>query len=75
MSTSLYHYSAWLDELWDIFGEDRVMFGSDWPVCLLASPYDGVVEAASEAIGDLSPQEKAAFWGGNASEFYRLETP
>ena len=31
VSTSLYHYRDWLDELWDIFGEDRVMFGSDWP--------------------------------------------
>ena len=31
VSTSLYTYRDWLDELWEIFGEDRVMFGSDWP--------------------------------------------
>ena len=31
VSTDLHNYRAWLDELWDIFGEDRMMFGSDWP--------------------------------------------
>ena len=31
MSTDLNLYKEWLDELWSIFGEDRVMFGSDWP--------------------------------------------
>jgi L-fuconolactonase len=31
VSTELWHYRAWLDELWDLFGEDRIMFGSDWP--------------------------------------------
>ncbi len=31
VSTGLHLYRAWLDELWDIFGEDRIMFGSDWP--------------------------------------------
>jgi predicted TIM-barrel fold metal-dependent hydrolase len=31
VSTDLHNYRAWLDELWDIFGEDRIMFGSDWP--------------------------------------------
>jgi len=31
VATRIYRYQDWLDELWDIFGEDRVMFGSDWP--------------------------------------------
>jgi L-fuconolactonase len=31
VSTDMHHYRSWLDELWDIFGEDRIMFGSDWP--------------------------------------------
>jgi predicted TIM-barrel fold metal-dependent hydrolase len=31
VATDLHHYRAWLDELWEIFGEDRMMFGSDWP--------------------------------------------
>ena len=57
------------------FGLDRLMFGSDWPVCLLASSYDRVVAAALDAIGPLSESEKASVMGGNATDFYRLAYP
>ncbi len=54
------------------FGMDRLMFGSDWPVCLLASQYRQVFDAAMDAIGPMTDAERAAFLGGNAKRFYRL---
>ena len=54
------------------FGMDRLMFGSDWPVCLLASSYERVFDAALEAMGPMTNQEQSSFLGGNAARFYRL---
>ena len=54
------------------FGMDRLMFGSDWPVCLLASSYQRVFEAAIQSIGAMTDQEQSSFLGGNAARFYRL---
>ena len=59
----------------DIFGFDRLMFGSDWPVCLRASSYDDVVGAALEAVGEISADDRAKFMGLNAIEFYDLDVP
>ncbi len=57
----------------DRFGLDRLMFGSDWPVCLLAaSSYGRVLRAALDAVGPISAAEKARLMGGAAIEFYRL---
>ena len=54
------------------FGFDRVMFGSDWPVCTLAGSYQQVVDALREALGPLSEAEARKVWGDNACEFYEL---
>jgi L-fuconolactonase len=56
----------------DAFGPDRLMFGSDWPVCELAGTYAEVYEALDRALGPLSPSERAAIFGGTAARFYRL---
>lgn len=57
------------------FGPDRVMFGSDWPVCLLAASYDQVVDVLAQALpGELSEADKANIYGGNALRFYKLES-
>jgi L-fucono-1,5-lactonase len=56
----------------EVFGYDRVMFGSDWPVCTLAGTYHQVVDALHHALGPLSEPEARKVWYGNASEFYRL---
>lgn len=56
----------------DAFGWDRVMFGSDWPVCLLAGDYQRVWNALREALGDISDERKAKVFGANAIRFYRL---
>lgn len=57
----------------DIFGVERVMFGSDWPVCLLAGSYGEVKEALEEALPSLTPGEMAKVFGGNAIDFYGLD--
>jgi len=56
------------------FGLDRLMFVSDWLVCLLASDYGGVVAAALNALGPISASGKIGLMGGNATDFYQLPT-
>lgn len=55
------------------FGEDRLMFGSDWPVCLLAGSYARVIDALLYCLLDLSAEATAKILGRNAIRFYRLE--
>jgi L-fuconolactonase len=56
----------------DAFGPDRCMYGSDWPVCLLAAPYPNVIAALREALGTLSDADRAKIFGGTAEKFYNL---
>ena len=60
----------YIQELMDAFGEDRILFGSDWPVCLLAASYDRVVDLAERAVSGFSTEAKTKFWGGNAEKVY-----
>lgn len=60
------------DTLLEAFGPERLIWGSDWPVLTLAAGYDRWVAAAETLIGELSPDEQAAVWGGNARRFYTL---
>jgi L-fuconolactonase len=60
------------DVVLSAFGANRVMFGSDWPVCLLASDYAGVVELAASMTTGLSRDERAAVFSGTATRVYRL---
>jgi L-fuconolactonase len=59
----------------DAFSPDRLMFGSDWPVCLPAASYAQVVDAARELTAELSETERAAVFAGTARRAYRLELP
>ena len=61
------------DVVLDAFGPHRVMFGSDWPVCLLAASYDDVLQAAEDLTTQLSADERADVFGGTASRAYRLD--
>ncbi|GHE31520.1 amidohydrolase family protein [Sphingobacterium griseoflavum] len=54
------------------FGSKRLMFGTDWPVCLLAGSYADVMRVAADNITGFTAAERDAFWGGNAAEFYNL---
>ncbi len=55
-----------------LFGPERCMFGSDWPVCLLAGSYERVFETLNEALGPISESERGMIFGGTAARFYGL---
>jgi L-fuconolactonase len=57
------------------FGPERCVFGSDWPVCLLAASYAHVIDACGLAIGDVPSAERERIFGGNAIELYRIPVP
>ena len=56
------------------FGAGRLMFGSDWPVCVLTSSYAGVLAAARELAAGLSPAEQSEMFAGTAQRTYQLGT-
>jgi L-fuconolactonase len=56
----------------DWFGPDRCVFGSDWPLCLLAADYGAVLELVESAVSELAAGERAAVLGGNAMRIYGL---
>lgn len=55
-----------------VFGPDRMMWGSDWPVCQLEATYDDWRGAAEALTADLSESDRAAIFGGTARAFYRI---
>ena len=61
-----------LDTVTSTFGTDRLLFGSDWPVCLVAGSYSQVVTLTAGYFSSFSSEEQAAIFGGNAQKFYRL---
>ena len=66
-------FKPYFEVVLEAFGADRLMYGSDWPVCKLAANYEEVVELAEYLISDLSETEKAKFGGQNAEEAYSLQ--
>jgi L-fuconolactonase len=65
-------FRPYLDVVMEACGEDRVMFGSDWPVCLLAASYEEVHGLAADFFNQFSVEARNKFFGGNATKFYRL---
>ncbi|MFC5470490.1 amidohydrolase family protein [Cohnella suwonensis] len=66
-------FAPYVRHVLECFGPDRVMYGSDWPVCLLAATYDEVVGVLESALPDSwGETEKKKLYGLNAKEFYRL---
>jgi len=61
-----------VDAAIEIFGADRLMFGSDWPVCLLAATYEEVLEAARSATASLGADERDQLFGETARHVYDL---
>lgn len=57
----------------DLFGPDRLIFGSDWPVCELAGTYAEVKGALIDALGAISEAERSAIFGGTAARVYGLD--
>jgi L-fuconolactonase len=71
---SLDSIRPYLDTALEAFGPTRLMYGSDWPVCLLASSYERWVEVVTDWASELSPTEQASFFHGAAETAYQLES-
>lgn len=63
-------FKPYLDIVFEAFTPDRLMFGSDWPVCLLAASYAQVHALIADYTRALSPEQRAGVFGGNAERFY-----
>ena len=55
------------------FGGERVVWGSDWPVCTLRATYDQWIATAHALTDDLPAADREAIFGGNAIRFYKLD--
>jgi L-fuconolactonase len=66
------HLKPYIDTVVEAFGMSRLMFGSDWPVCLVAASYQEVIQVVREYFQSFSKTEQGAFFGGNAKSFYNL---
>ena len=65
-------FVPYLDVVVEAFGTKRIMFGSDWPVCLVAASYDKMIGIVSRYFSSFSEEEQADFFGNNATIFYKL---
>jgi L-fuconolactonase len=64
--------ALYANHVFKVFGPDRVMWGSDWPVCRLRASYGDWRAAAKTLAADLTATEQARIFGGTATEFYCL---
>jgi L-fuconolactonase len=64
--------APYLDVAFRAFGPNRLLMGSDWPVCLVAGAYDRVLAVVPDHLDRYRPDERDAVLGGNAQRFYRL---
>ena len=65
-------FKPYLDVVFDAFSVERLMFGSDWPVCLPAASYAQVKQIVEEYVAGLIDSEKKKIFGGNVIRFYNL---
>jgi len=68
-------FSPYLDVVFQAFGPDRLMFGSDWPVCLLAADYQAVLDIVIQYTRNLPEEDKQKIFYKNAQKFYKLTQP
>jgi len=66
------NFKRYFDVILNSFGTERIMFGSDWPVCKLAASYDQVAKLAEFLVAELSTTEKEKFWSLNALKAYGI---
>ena len=66
-------FLPYLEIVLSAFGANRLMIGSDWPVCLLSGPYRDVMSIVIDFTETLTPDEQAAILGGTCAQFYNLE--
>ena len=65
-------FKDYFDIVVDVFGIDRILFGSDWPVCLLAASYKQVLQILKDYFSGYSKDEQQKIFGSNAISFYNL---
>jgi L-fuconolactonase len=65
-------FIPYMDVVINAFGTDRIMFGSDWPACLVAANYSEVVHIVKDHFSAFTQNEQDKFFGQNAIEFYNL---
>ncbi len=65
-------FRPYLDVIVEAFGTKRIMFGSDWPVCLVAASYKEVLGIVEDYFSSFTAHERELFFGGNATTFYKL---
>ena len=65
-------FYPYLDELFESFGPSRLLYGSDWPVCLLAANYEQQLFIIQSYLANASAREKEQVLGENAVNFYNL---
>jgi L-fuconolactonase len=66
-------FVPYFDVVTEAFGIDRIMYGSDWPVCLVASTYNELVSITTDYFSSFTKDEQEKFFGGNAAKFYNLK--
>ncbi|HEY8958927.1 amidohydrolase family protein, partial [Chitinophaga sp.] len=66
------HFRPFMEVALEAFGANRLVYGSDWPVCLVAAKYREVKELVTDFISTLSTSEQEQIMGGNARSFYHL---
>jgi L-fuconolactonase len=66
-------FTPYMDVVFNAFDANRVMYGSDWPVCNVAGGYKGVLNVIENYASQLSQTEQELFWAKNAVDFYRLD--
>jgi L-fuconolactonase len=64
----------YIDIVVQAFGTNRCMFGSDWPVCLVAAAYDKWLQTVQSYFASFSAEEQANVFAGNAKHFYQIDT-
>ncbi|MVZ64542.1 amidohydrolase family protein [Sphingobacterium sp. DK4209] len=69
---TLDHFTQYIAHVISCFGKDRVLFGSDWPVCLLAGSYEDSIRIVEDKLNDFTEAELKGFWGDNAVQFYSI---
>ncbi len=65
-------FNNYLEVVTNSFGTNRLMYGSDWPVCKVAADYEQVVSIVKDYFSAFSQTEQQVFFGGNAIEFYNI---
>lgn len=65
-------FTAYLDVVFEAFGTDRIMYGSDWPVCLVAATYETQLSVVSNYLKTFSESSRMKVMGENAVNFYNL---